>query len=367
MSEACPICGSIASEGARDCPTCHLDVELFAPVRDAAALGRDSDPAYYRTIAELFRTADLLGPVPELAAVDAVAPVLVPELPPGEASRSASGRAEPAVAVPLLALPAVPDLPRGDALRSRADEYLAVAAKLGLELPDLAARARAAEEVGDDAALGAVARELYVHVAGALVSGYDVEGARRNELAGRTVPASVDVELAAVRSSMEAFDLSGAARHLARAREEIGRLSERWASEKILLTECDLLAATLRELGGDPAPALGPLREGSRGEAGSGPELTELVLAQTAVALWTLLEPRFTSELKRLRDLLVERRAAGRDVGPALAKLRLVATEIRRRNFAGTVVAYRQLRAAVGPAGAEPLVVGVPEAERRPA
>jgi hypothetical protein len=349
VNGACPICGTSASESARECPTCHLDVSLFVPVRDAAALGRDSDPVYYRTIAELFRTADLLGPAPELVVAEPPQAPVVATLPPGEVTRSTRPAVE-APAVPLVGMPAVPSLPEGDALRSRAHEYEVLASHLGSPLPELAARAKAADESGDERALADVVREMFVHVAGALVAGYDAEGARRNELAARGATPAADAELALFRSSFDGGDLTGASRHLARAREEIARLAEAWATERILLTECDLLAETIRELGGDPAPALGPLRDGE----GHAPDVTELVLAQTTYALWVVLEPRFTEELKRIRDRLVELRHAGADVAPALVRLRTVAAEIRRRNFAGTIIAYRQLRELVRPGPTAP-------------
>lgn len=362
MSPACPICGSTAAPEARVCPTCHLDVELFEPVRDAAALGRDSDPVYYRTIAELFRTADLLGPVATVAEPEPPARAPLPQLPPGEASRTVRPAAEPAL--PLLPLPAVPELPHGDALRSRAHEYELLAGSLGTLFPELVARAAAAVEAGDDRRLADVVREMFVHLAGALLAGYDAEGARRQELLGRSSTDGADAELGSFRESMEAGDLSGATRHLLRAREALAAGAEAWSTHRILLTECDLLSATIRELGGDPGPALGALR----GEEAGGPEVTEVVLGQTTYALWVLLEPRFTEELKRLRDRLVELRASGAAVGPALVTLRSVATEIRRRNFAGTIVAYRELRRLVGPTPEATLdALAPPEPVRRTA
>ncbi len=335
----CPVCGGEVAERATECPTCHLDVALFDPVRDAASLGRDADPSYYRTIAELFRAVDLLGPAPELGLAE----------PP--VARGAPTAPTSPPSVPLLPLPAVPDLPPGDALRSRAHEYRVLGRQLGIEMPDLVGRAEAAEGSGDEGALTAVVREMFVHLASALVAAYDVEAARRHGLSGRLPAPGADSELAAVRSTMERADLTGACRHLARLRDELSRLEEGWATERILLTECDLLIETIRELGGDPAPALGPLEEGRRELEGPQREHAELLLAQTTYALWVLLEPKFTSELRRIRDRLVELRGAGADVGPALAKLRVVAGEIRRRNFAATVVAYRQLRDLVGRPG----------------
>jgi len=76
-----------------------------------------------------------------------------------------------------------------------------------------------------------------------------------------------------------------------------------------------------------------------------------------------VLEPRFFDELKRLRDRLLELRSSGVELGSALGNLRAVSVELRRRNFVGTIVAYRELRAFVGPAEAtETVAPGTPEA-----
>lgn len=361
----CPICGSETGEQAPECPTCHLDVALFTPVRDAALLSRDSDPVYYRTIAELLRSVDLFGPAPEIAEPTPVARPS-PAAPPAASApslapaRSAGGPA----GVALLSMPSVPELPTGAALRSRAHEYEVLGRSLSADLSAPAARVAAALDTDDEPALSEAVREMYLRLSSALVVAYDHAGARRAELAARVPTSSLDTQLSSVRTAMEAADLTGAARHLARATEELAHLEEGWATQRILRAECDLLVETIRELGGDPAPAIGPLEEARRQAEANQPEQSELLLAQTTYALWVVLEPRFTEELKRLRDRLVELRHAGADVGPPLAQLRSVAVEIRRRNFGGTITAYRQLREMVGRAPEPPPLEPSAPAER---
>jgi len=67
-------------------------------------------------------------------------------------------------------------------------------------------------------------------------------------------------------------------------------------------------------------------------------------------------------DLRRLRVRMLEARSGGADIEPAIADLRAVSTELRQRNFVGTILAYRRLRAFVdrsSPPGPE--VPGAPE------
>jgi hypothetical protein len=208
----------------------------------------------------------------------------------------------------------------------------------------------------DEPTLRGIARDRFVRLASALAEGYEEALARRNDIA-RLVPVpTADGELAAVRRGIADGDLGEAERRLRRAQEELTRLEEEWAAGRILATECDLLAETLRDLGGDPAPALGPLEEGRRNLGSGHREIAERLLARAAMALWSLLEPRFFEDLKRQRDRLVSVRNAGVDIAPAVVELRGVAAELKARNFAGAVGAYRQLKAfieRIEPLGAE--------------
>ncbi len=82
------------------------------------------------------------------------------------------------------------------------------------------------------------------------------------------------------------------------------------------------------------------------------------MLARAAVALWTVLEPRLLADLRRLRDRMVEVRAAGLDIEPAVRELRSISNELRQRNFVGTIVAYRRLKSEIdgaSPASLDPV------------
>lgn len=360
---ACPVCGAETAASSAECPTCHLDVALFAAVRDAAAMTRDTDPVYLRTVAELIRSVDLTAPPPPGAEP---APLLrVAPLPAAPADPSGGGSGPSSVVAPLpaLAIPSLPQLPDGDALRSRFHEYDLLAQELHVDLGDRARRAALAEESGDPTALAAAIREVFVLLASAVAQGYAAEAARRAELGTRGPSTAADTELGAVRQAMDGGDLPGASRHLAKARTELDRAGEGWAAERILLTECELLAETIRELGGDPAPALGPLEEGRRALEAEDPVRAETLLAQTVHALWVVLEPRFTDELKRLKDRLADLRRGGADLSVPLGQLRAVATELGRRNFAGAILAYRPLRGLLGVTEAAP--TGVTAAAER--
>jgi hypothetical protein len=358
----CPACGTDVPPDRADCPNCRLATSLFAAVVEAAGTTTDNDPTYLRTVAELLRSVDLNAP-PE----HAPPPLLRPsaghhglgtlELPRGEPAR----RPEP---LPKLGeVPPLPPSARGEVLRRRADEYLRLARRRGLDLTSLAARIGSAKLADDDRLLDEAVRETFVHVASALSVEFEAEMARRNEIAQLVPTPSADVELNALRLALASGDLVGADRRLGHARDEVSRLEDIWATGRILTASCDLLVETITELGGDPAPALGPMQEGRKLLAEGRPEPAERLLARSTLALWAVLEPRFFDELRRVRDRLVELRGSGAELGGALADLRTVSAELKRRNFVGTIVAYRSLRAFVGPAEApEVAVPAVPEA-----
>jgi hypothetical protein len=345
----CPACGVDVPAGVAECPSCHLATSLFDAVVEAAGIAGSADPEYVRTVAELLRSVDLEAPT------EGVSP---PLLRPSAGARGPATlelpRSEPTLTpvalAPLAGLPALPSVVQGEPLRRRADEYLRLGRRLGLDLTNLAVRVNAAEVAGDERSLEAAAREVFVHLASALAVELERELARRNEIAQLLPTPSADVELNALRQALASGDLAGAERRLAHVRDELGRLEDIWATGRILIASCDLLAETTVELGGDPAPALGPFREGRRLLADGRRDLAERLLARGTLALWAVLEPRFFDELRRLRDRLLEMRGAGTDIGGALLELRAVSMELKRRNFVGTVVAFRSLRAFVGPA-----------------
>jgi len=343
---ACPACGTETPASASDCPHCHLAVALFDPVKEAAGPAGRQDPVYMQTVGELLRSVDLTAPaVPE------------PDRGPALLDRSGTRRRldapsdrpsrHPDALAPLAGFPALPPRAEGDDLRRRFEEYRQLGRRLGVDLGPMVARAGPAALVDDGPTQQAIVREMFVHLAGHLAEEFDRLLAHRNELAQLVPTPGADVEFSAIRGAIAVGDLVGASRRLDHVRDELAQVEEEWATGRILATECDLLAETLRELGGDPEPALGPLEEGRRYLGVGRREPAERMLARAAIALWSLLKPRFMEELKRLRDRLIQERGSGGDIGPAVAELRTITTELRQRNFVGTIGAYRHLRAFV--------------------
>ncbi len=349
-SPRCPACGALVASGESECPSCHLAADLFQPVREAAGDVAAADPAYVRTMAELLATVDLsqpVSPAAEPARGLLSRPPRFPALGVAEAAPPPKVPAGGELLSPLRNLPALPAPPTAVEMRRRIEEYFAIGRRLGLDFTDFEARANAARLVDDTASMEVLSREMFVHVSSALAEEYESALARRNELAQLVRTGSADVELAAIQRAVATGDLVGAQRRLAHVRDELGRVEEEWQVGRILVTECELLAATVRELGGDPTPALGPLEEGRRLIARGQRKAGEDLLARAAVAVWTVLQPRFLEDLHRMRDRLSEFRGSGVEVAPALAELRIVAVALRERNFAEAIVAYRRLRAFV--------------------
>lgn len=357
--DPCPACGAEVPDGGRECATCHLSVDLFAAVREAAGPEGRRDPVYMQTVGELLRSVDLTSP--PLPAADDEPPRLIDRAGTRRRLGAPADRPvrSPDAVQPLDQLPALPPAVDPEGRRRRYEEYRQLARRLGVDLASVSARAGPAELVGDEASFDAIVREMFVHLAGKLAEEYEQTLARRNELAQLVPTPSADVEFPAIRRAIGVGDLPGASRRLDHVRDLLGHIEEEWATGRILATECDLLAETLRELGGDPGPALGPLEEGRRYLGAGHREPAERLLARAAIALWELLKGRFTEELKRLRDRLVEARSAGVDVGPAVAELRTITLELRARNFVGTIGAYRRLRALVDRTEPPPAAVGL--------
>ncbi len=346
----CPACGVEVGEGATACPRCRLDVALFPAIVEAAGPSAPGDPAYVRTIGELLKTVDLSGPAsPEsrpsqgLLSRPSRFPALgAPELPVVAAPKPAEETLSP-----LRNLPALPAPPTPVEVRRRVDDYFQLGRRLGLDFTDFESRANAARLTDDVVSLEVLSREMFVHLSSALAEEYENALARRNDLAQIVPTHGADVEFEAIRRAISTGDLVGAQRRLAHVRDELGQVEEEWQVGRILVTECELMAQTVRDLGGDPTPALGPLEEGrrlvQRGRRSDG----ERLLARAAVAMWSVLEPRLFEDLRRLRDRMVEMRSAGLDVTPAIADLRAVASELAERNFVGTILAYRRVRGFV--------------------
>lgn len=340
----CPACGGEVGDDLSQCPRCHLSATLFDAVREAAGTTPGAAPAYLRTIGELLATVDATGPPNPPSSS---APLLRRG---GEAGYGVADAGKPKVARSVTPIRPLQDLPRlpqelpFQETRRRLDEYFLLGRRLGLDFTDFETRFGAANLSDDLSSLDVLAREMFVHLASVLAEEFESALARRNEIAQLVPTSSADVEIDAVRRAIGVGDLTGAQRRLTHVRDELSRIEQEWEVGRILVTECDLLVATLRDLGGDPSPALGPLEEGRKYFADGRRREAERVLSGAAVALWAVLEPRFFDDLRRLRDRMVDVRSAGGDVAPAVQALREIATELRRHNFVGTVVAYRNLK-----------------------
>ncbi len=320
---------------------------MFEPVREAARPLDEATPAALRTIGEILASVELDRPAepgPPTEAVlsrDARFPALPSWAPPLAAAE------DPEAPTSLGEFPELPPASSEDELGRRYEEYLHLGRRLGQEFADFEARGSSARLVGDPESLAAVVREMFVHLTSALAEEYEEALARRNELAAFSPVQPIDAGLTGARRALLRRDLTGAQRRLALVRDELHQTEEEWAVGRILITEGELLAATVLELGGDPAPALGPFEEGRHliesGRRSDG----ERLLARGAIALWSLLEPRLVQDLGRLRDRLLEMRAAGADIRGPIEELRGGLSEFRQRNFVGTIVAYRRVRAFV--------------------
>ena len=340
----CPACGTEVPVGAAECGECHLSVGLFQAVGEAAGSSSNQDPAYVRTIGELLSTIDLTSPTaptrgPSHGLLSRPARVPPSAVPPPVSKRQAKTIA------PLRDLPQLPAVRSTAELRRRIEEYFELGRRLGVDFTDFVVRSKAAAVSEDHASLDVLARDLFVHLVSSLAEEFESTLAERNEIAQLVPTPSADVELDAIRESIRLGDLAGALRRLNHVRDELLRVEEEWEVGRILVTECDLLVQTIRELGGDPAPAQGPLEEGRKFLAKGRRDEAERLLARAAVALWTVLEPRFFEDLRRVRDRLNDARSSGADIGPAVVDLRDVAVELRQRNFVGVVLSYRRLRA----------------------
>lgn len=356
---SCPACGTEAPADALECPRCQLSVALFDAVREAVGVD-ESDPRFTSEVQELLQAVDSRS-VAEPPDTEAAGPGVlaypsrfpspatpVPAIPPG-APRTAPVEAP---APPSLnGLPSLPALPSGGAagMRRQIEEYERIARAFGLDLSDVPERNKAGLSVDDPATLERVGRELFVRLAAVLAEGYEEVVGLRNGLATLVPTASEDAELAEARAALLAGDLAGAEGRISAVRTRLRAIEEEHETQQILIAECELLADTTRELGGDPGPAMGPVEEGRRlVRAGKRAE-AEAVLARAAVALWSVLYPRLAPELARIKEAMVAQRARGVDIAPQLRQLRDLAGNLKHRNFAAAIAAYRRLRELAGP------------------
>lgn len=354
---ACPACGSEVASPALECPRCHLSVGLFEAVREAVGVA-ESDPRYASEVQELLKAVESAPEGAAAPAADTGPGVLAyPFRFPAPSAPGSGVPAGPRAPVPdaptppsLDGLPALPALPSGGTagLRRQLEEYLRLGRAMGLDLSEAVERDRAAIAADDRATLERVDRELFVRIAAGLAEEFETTVARRNGLATLVNTAAEDAELVELRALLLAGDLAGSQPRLAKVRERLEALEEEYEAALILVADCELLADTIRELGGDPGPALGPLEEGRRLLREGDRAEADAMLARGSIALWAVLYPRLAPALQRLKDVMIARRDAGEDVAPAVEELRGIATQLKRRNFAAVITHFRRLRALVG-------------------
>ncbi|MGI0132453.1 MAG: hypothetical protein ACREDK_05105 [Thermoplasmata archaeon] len=338
---SCPACGFETPDGASQCGRCHLAAGLFDAVREAVGVP-ETDPQYMEGVAEVLRAvggsdaapterAGTLGRIARPARFLSLPSSVERTLPPGPGT-----------------IPQLPVLPHGDevtALRRQIDELLQLGRRMGVELTDLNERAKASVLTGGRDDLEALHRNLFVVLAASLTDEVARVAAKRDEIAELVPTPSADVELEAGRTALANGDLVGAQRRLRHIADALSDLEDQWATVQILTAEAELLAETIRELGGDPGPALGPLDEGRRRARQGQRADAEPILARSTFALWSILSPLLTKDLARVKDRVLARREAGADVGPAVADLRELTVNLRHRNFGAAIGAYRRLRA----------------------
>ncbi|HLY77094.1 MAG TPA: hypothetical protein VKT21_04345 [Thermoplasmata archaeon] len=306
----------------------------------AGATSEDSD--YARAIAEILAAVG-----PEEEPVDAASEAV--RASPARFPALSSAEARAGVPGPAPTVPRLPVLPPGSGLslvQRQVEELLQVGRREGLDLKEADERMISALRDENFAELEELRRFLFVQVAGSVAEDLEIQSGRRNELAGLVATATIDTELAGARTDVAAGDLSGAVRRLRLAAEGLSTLEEEWATCQILTAGADLMIETLRELGQDPGPALGPLSEGKRLARAGESDQAEHMLAGANRALWGLLVPQLNASLQGIRTQLLTRRAEDQDIEPVVRELRQLAALIRRRNFGAAVTAYRRLRAA---------------------
>ncbi len=343
----CPACGSENAESGRACARCGLAVELFEPVRLAVGLP-ESDPQFVQRVQEI---VDALGAGPgETQSLGSPAllahPARFPAIPPRSAVGSASLPGSPR---PIQEMPALPAAHGIAVVRRQVEEYLAIARRQGIDMTEFADRARDAVAANEESTFEVLGRSLFIQLAGSFTEEFESLVARRNDLASFAPTSGPDVEFESCRAALALGDLGGAQRRLRHLEDTLSRLEDDWATVQVLVTQAELLAETIRELGGDPAPALGPLAEGRRLAKSGDREPAEPVLARAGLALWSILEPTFLADLAKLKDRVLAMRESGADVGPALMELREIAPDLRRRSFVSVIGSYRRLRELLGP------------------
>jgi hypothetical protein len=346
----CPVCGVDNPPEAVNCRSCQLSTSLFVPVREAAGAGTEAAPPdsdYARAIAEILVA---VGPGPEESDRSSPEPAAGATLPPNfrfpNLKKPVGGSAQSPKAPSLPALPATPPGSDLTLLHRQVEELIQLGRREGLDLREQDQGMMHALRDENRAALEGLRRTLFLRVAAATAEDLDNQSGRRNELAPLVPTPTIDAELAGTQAAFDAGDLAGTILRLRHISEELSALEERWATCQILTAEADLMVETLRELGQDPEPALGPLAEGRRLARAGSSERAERVLAGANRALWGLLVPRLTESLQEIRLRIQAHSSSDSNIDPVVQELRQLAALIRRRNFGAVVTTYRRLRTA---------------------
>ncbi|HEV2166870.1 MAG TPA: hypothetical protein VGS23_07860 [Thermoplasmata archaeon] len=337
--QVCPACEAENPPGLPACRRCGLATELFEPIRAAVGLPKD-DPRYEVHVRELLEAmGDLATPPAETATAGArlTAPARFPAL---SAARPDATIEPPELSIPgPLVRPAPDGIPE---LRRRIEEYLRLARRLGVLDAELEHRAGELGGVDDLPELERFATELYGRDAASLSASYRTELARRAELAELLPTGPIDGELATTRSELERGELLEGERTLRSVVEHLDRLEEEWGPATLLWMGANDLAGVIRDLGGDPSGALGPLSEGRRLMRELDRAGAERVLARAALGLWTVLNPILEQDLTRRIEVVRAHREAVVEVEPILNDLKEFAEQVTRRNFSAAVAYYRR-------------------------
>jgi hypothetical protein len=339
----CPACGESVEDGAAACSQCHLSTELFGPVREAAG-DPEGNPRAADTIRELLQAAGLDDTSTEGdngetsgarlgTSASFPAPSAWPTRPPAVSQTQ-----------PTRVLPALPPAGSVPVWKQQIDEYLQIGRRQGIDLAEFHRRSREALVTDDPAELEKLSRELFVHLAASLVDELNTASARRQDLSGLVETEAAGRELEECRAALGTGNLAHAQLRLKTAEQTLSALEVEWATVQILVTECDLIALVITELGGDPRPGLGPRYEGARLARLGRRADAEPVLARATSALWSIASSLVVRDLQRLAREIARTRDGSAGAKAAVAEVREFAGAVRRRNYGVAVQAYRRLR-----------------------
>lgn len=353
-----PVCPACEAENLPDstaCRRCGLVVELFEPIRAAIGLPK-GDPRYEAQVRELIEAlGDLANPgaTPDTLDAEIATPARFPSIAPPMGVTEPGGSSLGLRELPKPSVP--PDSGDLTGLRQRIDELLRLARRTGLEEGAWAERAREVSALEDASAVQRFASEMFVRVAASLTETYTTLLARRDELTKAIPTEAIDARIADGRAALEAGDLAETERCLREVSAALDRDEEAWGPTEVLLNGAEDLVGAIRDFGGDPAAALGPIEEGRRLVRRLEREAAEALLARGTLGLWTILNPLLEQDLAHRIDEVRARKEAGADVDPVLTDLREFARLVKQRNFSAAVAFYRRgvdRLARLAPAGA---------------